>query len=86
MPTIIFESTEDIRGRLTRGGEWIAYTGLLRIKDSEKNPVSLDLTFVPPHPLAYDMPTKQSLRGESITHVYAKLIRFLRKMGVELSA
>lgn len=83
MAKVIFESAEHIRGRFTRGKEWVHYSGLLQVRGSGKRPVSLHLTFLPPHPLAFDMPTEQSFRGDTITEVYGKLIRFLGRLGVE---
>ncbi len=83
MSKIVFESAEDIHGRLMRGGEPVTYRGCLRVRDSGKKPVSLELTFVPPHPLSLDMPMEKSIRAESITEVYAKLTRLLAKLGVE---
>ena len=83
MAKVIFESTEHIRGRLTGGKEWVHYSGLLQVRDSGKKPVSLQLTFLPPHPLACDMPTEKLLRGDTITDVYEKLVRFLGRLGVQ---
>ncbi len=83
MSKVVFESPEEIYGRLTRGREIVTYRGLLRVRDSGKKPVSLELTFVPPHPFCMDMPTEKCVRAESITEAYAKLARFFAKMGVE---
>ena len=83
MSKVVFESAEDIYGRLTRGGEPVTYTGLLRVRDSGKKRVSLELKFVPPHPFSLNMPMEKCLRAESITEAYAKLARYFTKMGVE---
>jgi hypothetical protein len=66
--------------------EWpqrIAYRGLLRVLDSGASPVILELKFVPPHPFICNMPESHSTRGKSVTEVYVKLTRFLRKAGFE---
>lgn len=80
---VIFESAETITGRFPDSKEWIEYSGLLKIRDAGKQPVSLDLTFVPPHPFAKDMPTEKQIRAATVTHVYAKLIRFLWSYGAK---
>ena len=46
-------------------------------------PVSLELSFVPPYPFACDVPETHIIKGRSITEVYAKLVRFFRKLGFE---
>ena len=83
MSKVVFESSEDIYARLIRGREPVTYKGLLRVRDSEKQPVSLDLQFVPPQPFCVEMPMEKCVRAESITDAYAKLARFFAKMGVE---
>ncbi len=80
----IFESEEEIRGFLPRGKEWIHYRGVLTVKYLGKKPVSLKLTFVPPHPFAIEVPEEHCIRTESITDVYVKLIKLFKKLGFEL--
>ena len=50
-----FESQETVTGRVRGSDEWIEYEAILRVKDSEKKPVSLELKFVPPHPFVVNM-------------------------------
>ncbi len=80
---VIFESVETITGRFPDSREWIEYSGLLKIRDAGRQPVSLELTFVPPHPLAKNMPTEKRIRAETVTHIYVKLVRFLWSYGAE---
>lgn len=79
---IIYESDERIRGHLPRSKEWIVYTGRLTIKDGDKNPVTLKMTFEPPHPFPFSMPEKHSIKAESVTGFYMKLNKFLMGYGI----
>jgi len=56
---IICESEEMIIGHLPKSDEWVQYIGMLRIRDGGKTPVTLEMTFDPPHPFALNMPEKQ---------------------------
>ena len=78
-----FESHETVNGRVRGTDEWIEYRAILRIEDSGKNPVSLELTFVPPHPFVVNMPKQVTLEGESIAKVFSNLVRFLDQFGVD---
>jgi hypothetical protein len=80
---VIFESEEEIYGIVPRSHDWIHYKSILKIKDGGKTPVSLEMTFVPPHPFAFNMPGKHSIKAESITGTYVKLVKFLKSFGVE---
>ena len=79
----IFESEEEIYGLVTKAGEWVHYRGTLIIKNGGKQPVSLEMKFVPPHPSLFDMPEFYSIKGVSITDAYAKLAKFFKKFGIE---
>lgn len=81
---VVFESKESITAFFPRSREWIGYSALLKIRDAGKLPVSLELTFVPPHPFAFAMPSEKRIRAETVTHAYAKLVRFLKLHGAEL--
>jgi len=81
---IIFESTETVTGYNKKTRDLIEYSGLLRIRDSGKQPVTLDLDFVPPHPFAIEVPLKKHFRGTSISDVFVKLTRFFKTYGCEL--
>ena len=51
-----FESKETVTGRVRGSNESIQYEAILRVKDSGKKPVSLELTFVPPQPFVMNRP------------------------------
>ncbi len=80
---VIYESEENIYGVVSRSGDWIHYKGTLKIKSGGKQPISLDMVFVPPHPSMVDMPETHSIKTASITEAYAKMAKFLKKFGVE---
>jgi len=81
--SVLYESVENIEAVFPRSRERIAYRGLLRVLDSGVSPVRLELKFVPPHPFICNMPESHSIRGKSVTEVYVKLTRFLRRAGFE---
>ena len=78
-----FKSQETVTGRVRGTDEWIKYQAILRVEDSGKNPVSLELVFVPPHPFVVNMPDRKSLKAESIAKVFSSLVRFLDEYGVD---
>jgi len=80
---IIFESKEEIYGIVPKANDWVHYSSILKIKDGGKYPVSLEMSFIPPHPFAFNMPEKHSIKAESITGVYAKVFKFFNKFGIE---
>ncbi len=83
MQKVIYESRENILGLLTKSKEWVRYGGVLRIKEGGKTPVSLEMTFVPPHPFPFNMPETHRIQGMSVTDVYAKVVKFFGKFGIE---
>jgi len=80
---VIFESNEEICGIVPRAYDWVHYKSILKVKDGGKYPVSLEMKFVPPHPFAFNMPDSHSIKGISITDVYAKVVKFFNKFGIE---
>ncbi len=80
---VIFETKETIFGVVPRANDWIRYSCLLKIEDGGKLPVSLEMTFNPPHPFLVNMPLTHSIKADSITGLYFKVIQFLGKYGVE---
>ena len=79
-----FESQETVTGRVRGTDEkWIENQAILRVEDSGKNSVSLELAFVPPHPFVVNMPERKSLKAESIAKVFASLVRFLDEYRVD---
>ena len=81
-----FESRETVMGRVRGSDEWITYQAMLRVEDAGKNPVSLKLTFVPPHPFVVNMPEQIKLEAESVAAVFSKLVRFLDDLGVSFES
>jgi hypothetical protein len=80
---IVYESSEDIYGVVPKAYDRVHYKSILKVKDGGKFPVSLEMTFVPPHPFAFNMPDSHSIKGTSITDVYVKVVRFFNKFGIE---
>lgn len=46
-------------------------------------PASLEMKFIPPHPFSVNMPLEHSMKAESISGIYGKVVKFLTKYGVE---
>lgn len=80
---VIFESKEEIYGIVPRARDWVHYSSILTVKDGGKKPVSLKMKFVPPHPFICNMPDTHSIKAESITDAYVKVVKFLGKFGIE---
>ena len=80
---VIFESKESIHGVVPRANDWVEYSCILTVKDGGKMPVSLDMKFIPPHPFLVNMPLEHSIKAESISDLYWKVVKFLTKYGVE---
>lgn len=80
---VVFESNEEIYGIVPKAHDWVHYKSILKIKDGGKTPVSLEMTFVPPHPFAFNMPGSHFIKGTSITDVYVKVVCFFDKFGIE---
>ncbi len=77
-----FTSDETIWGRVRQANESIEYKGVLKVTDS--GGVSLELSFVPPHPFVVNMPEHHYIEAHSITEAYARLVRFLDDYGIDL--
>jgi hypothetical protein len=80
---VIFESEEEICGIVPRAWDWVHYSSILTVKDGGKKPVSLEMKFVPPHPFICNMPETHSIKAESITDAYVKVVQFFSKFGIE---
>jgi len=81
--SVLFESKETILGVVPRANDWVRYSCLLKIKNGGKLPVSLEMTFIPPHPYSVNMPLAHFIKADSISGLYFKVIKFLGKYGVE---
>ena len=62
----IYESEKVLIGHLPNSDKWVKYSGLLKIRDGGKTPVTLDMTFDPPHPFALNMPEKLVIKGAGL--------------------
>ena len=80
---VVFETKETISGVVPRANDWVRYACVLRIADGGKQPVSLEMTFVPPHPFSVNMPLVHSIKALSVSDLYFKVVTFLGKYGVE---
>ena len=80
---VIYEAKETIFGIVPRANDGVRYSCLLKIEDGGKLPVSLEMVFIPPHPFLVNMPLTHSIRADSISGLYYKVIQFLGKYGVE---
>ena len=80
---VIFETKETILGVVPRANDWVTYSCLLKIEDGGKLPVTLEMTFIPPHPYSVNMPLTHSIKADSISGLYFKVVKFLGKYGFE---
>jgi len=80
---VVYEAKETIFGVVPRANDWVTYVCLLKIEDGGELPVSLEMTFVPPHPFSVNMPLAHSIKAKSISELYFRVIEFLGKYGVE---
>jgi hypothetical protein len=83
-PKIIYRSKESIHGKHFQSKEWIQYSLDIIVKDAGKNPVSIEMTFVPPHPFVMDMPLHHSIKSESLSQAFIKIARFFYSYGFDL--
>lgn len=79
---LTFKSDEIIWGRVRQADESIQYKGILKVDESGQ--VSLELSFVPPHPFIVNMPEDHRIDAQSITEAYARLVAFLDDYGIDL--
>lgn len=80
---VIYKSIEQIRAVSPYDKDWIEYRGALQVFDSGAFPVLLELTFVPPYHFTQEVPETHSIKAKSLTEVYVKLSRFLKKHGFQ---
>ena len=79
---MIFKSDETIWGRVRQADDLIQYRGILIVDESGR--VSLDLSFVPPHPFIVNMPESYRIEAQSITEAYTRLVAFFDDYGIDL--
>jgi hypothetical protein len=80
--SLTFKSDETIWGRVRQADESIQYNGILKVEESGR--VSLELSFVPPHPFILNMPENHRIVAQRITEAYARLVAFLDDFGIDL--
>jgi hypothetical protein len=80
---VVLEVNETISGVVPRADDWIEYSCVLKIEDGGRLPVSLEMTFVPPHPSSVNMPLAHTIRAATISGLYFQVMEFLGKYGVE---
>jgi len=80
---VIFTTNEHVYGVVPRANDWVDYKCILKVMDGGKMPVSLEMKFIPPHPFSVNMPLVHSIKAESISALYGKVVNFLSKYGVE---
>ncbi len=80
---IIYQSKEIIHGRHTRSKEWIEYSAVVTIKDSGKQPVSIEMTFDSYPPFAIELPDTHNIKAANLTEAYGKVVKFLKLYGFE---
>lgn len=80
---VIFETKEIVIGVVPIANDWVTYDCILKVKNGGKMPVSLEMMFVPPHPFSVNMPMEHSIKAESISALYGKVVKYLAKYGVE---
>ena len=59
---------------------------VLKVRDSGKKPVSLEMEIVPPSPFVGEMPEKHEIRAKTITEAYVKVAKFFAMFGMEFRA
>ena len=79
-----FESAETVFGRVRQADECIEYRASLKVEEAGDSPVSLELSFVPPHPFTVNMPECHHIQAQNITEAYSRLVEFLDDYGIDL--
>ena len=83
-PKIIYQAKESIYGRHFQSKEWIEYSLDIIIKDAGKYPISIEMTFVPPHPYVMNMPLHHSIKSENLSQAFTKIVKFFYNYGFDL--
>ena len=86
MPKInlLYETQESIFGKHLQSKEWIEYSIHIKIMESGKQPVIIEMNFVPPHPFAMNMPDRHLIKAENLSAAFTKIAKYLKRMGFEL--
>jgi hypothetical protein len=80
---IIYQSKEEILGKHLRSGEWICYTGDLKIYDRKTCPIVLKLkSEIIDSFIGELMEKKKEIKGKSLSEVFGKVAKWLNNRGV----
>jgi hypothetical protein len=80
---IIYQSKEEIIGKHLRSGEWIYYTGDLKIYDRKTSPIVLKMkSEIIDSFIGAFMEEKKEIKGKSLSEVFGKVARWLNNRGV----
>ncbi|TFG90922.1 MAG: hypothetical protein E4H16_00835 [Candidatus Atribacteria bacterium] len=80
---IIYQSKEEIIGKHLRSGEWIYYTGDLKIYDRKTSPIVLKLkSEIIDSFIGAFMEEKKEIKGKSLSEVFGNVARWLKNRGV----
>jgi hypothetical protein len=80
---IIYQSKEEIIGKHLRSGEWIYYTGDLKINDRKTSPIVLKLkSEIIDSFIGAFMEEKKEIKGKSLSEVFGKVAKWLNNRGV----
>jgi hypothetical protein len=80
---IIFQTKEKIHGWLLKDREWIQYDCTLSVMNTGKQPVSLKMDLASRQPPWWEVDKQKTIKAESLTELYVKVGKFLRRMGTE---
>lgn len=81
---VLYESQESILGQHRQSKEWIEYSLHIKISETDKNPVKIQMDFVPPHPFIVDMPERHLIKANDLSRAFTKIYKYLNRMGFEL--
>ena len=83
----IYEETRILTAKYyhPKSEDYLDYRSIIRIKDSGKNPVEMNLEFVGIPPFAAPMPPKEhTIKAPAILDLCVKVIKWFKKYGYEL--
>ena len=81
---VLYHAQESIFARHIQSKELIEYSIEINILESGKQPVRIEMTFIPPHPFVMNMPEKHSIKAENLATAFTKIAKLFKKDGFEL--
>ena len=85
--SVIYEETRILTAKYShpQSQDYLEYISRIRIRDSGKNPVEMNLRFDGTYPFAAPMPPEEhTIKAPAILDLCAKVLRWFRKYGYEL--